>query len=90
LDTKNLQSQQKPQIDLLAGYALSNVANGAGFGVEKGSSDVFNYGLRATINIFDGYNQKRRIQNAKINAEIAALQIEDLKNALLSALEKPT
>ena len=88
LDTKNLQSQQKPQIDLLAGYALSNVANGAGFGVEKGSSDVFNYGLRATINIFDGYNQKRRIQNAKINAEIAAMQIEDLKNALLSALEK--
>lgn len=88
LDTKNIQSQQKPQIDLLAGYALSNVANGAGFGVEKGSSDVFNYGLRATINIFDGYNQKRKIQNAKINAEIAALQIEDLKNALLSALEK--
>jgi outer membrane protein TolC len=88
LDTKNLQSQQKPQIDLLAGYALSNVANGAGFGVEKGSSDVFNYGVRATINIFDGYNQKRRIQNAKISAEIAALQIEDLKNALLSALEK--
>ena len=53
LDTKNLQSQQKPQTDLLAGY-----------------------------------NQKRRIQNAKINAEIAALQVEDLKNALLSALEK--
>ena len=88
LDTKNLHSQQKPQIDLLAGYNLNSVANGAGFGVEKGSSDVFNYGLRATINIFDGYNQKRRIQNAKINAEIAALQIEDLKNALLSTLEK--
>jgi outer membrane protein TolC len=88
LDTKNLQSQQKPQIDLLAGYNINSVANGAGFGVEKGSSDVFNYGLRATISIFDGYNQKRRIQNAKINAEIAALQIEDLKNALLSALEK--
>jgi outer membrane protein TolC len=88
LDTKNLQSQQKPQIDLLAGYAMNSVANGAGFGVEKGSSDVFNYGLRATINIFDGYNQKRRIQNAKINAEIAAIQIDDLKNALLSALER--
>ena len=88
LDTKNLQSQQKPQIDLLAGYNLNTVANGAGFGVEKGSSNVFNYGLRATVNIFDGYNQKRRIQNAKINAEIAALQVEDLKNALLSALER--
>lgn len=88
LDTKNLQSQQKPQIDLLAGYNLNSVTNGAGFGVEKGSSDVFNYGLRATFNIFDGYNQKRRIQNAKINAEIASLQIEDLKNNLLSLLER--
>jgi len=88
LDTKSLQSQQKPQIDLLAGYNLNGVANGAGFGVEKGSSNVFNYGLRATFNIFDGYNQKRRIQNAKINAEIASLQIEDLKNNLLSTLER--
>ena len=88
LETKNIQSQQKPQIDLLAGYNLNSVANGAGFGVEKGNSDIFNYGVRATINIFDGYNQKRRIQNAKINAEIASMQIEELKNALLSALER--
>jgi len=35
LDTKNLQSQQKPQIDLVAGYNMSNVYNGAGFGVQK-------------------------------------------------------
>ncbi len=87
-DIKNLKSQQFPQIDLLAGYNLNSVKNGAGFGVEKGSSDVLNYGLRATINIFDGSNQKRRIQNAKINAEIAELQIEDLKNNLLSSIEK--
>jgi outer membrane protein TolC len=88
LDTKNLMSQQAPQIDLLAGYALSNVNNGAGFGVQKGSSDVLNYGLRATINIFDGYNQKRRIQNAKIASEIAQLQIEDTKNKLIAAIER--
>ena len=88
LDTKNIQSLQMPQIDLLAGYNLSQVNNGAGFGVQKGSSDVLNYGLRASINIFDGYNQKRRVQNAKINAEIAQLQIDDLKNSLIATLEK--
>lgn len=88
LDTKNIQSLQMPQIDLLAGYNLSQVNNGAGFGVQRGSSDVLNYGLRATINIFDGYNQKRRVQNAKINAEIAQLQIDDLKNSLIATLEK--
>jgi outer membrane protein len=38
LDAKNLQSQQKPQIDLLAGYNYSTVNNGAGFGVQKGTS----------------------------------------------------
>ena len=88
LETKSLQSQQIPQIDLLAGYNVNNVRNGAGFGVEKGSSNVLNYGLRATVNIFDGYNQKRRVQNAKINAEIAQLQVEDLKNNLYAALER--
>ncbi len=88
LDTRNLKSQQTPQVDLLAGYSVSNVYNGAGFGVQKGSSDVFNYGLRATINIFDGYNQKRRIQNAKIASEIAQLQIEDTKNQLIAAIER--
>ncbi len=87
-DIQNLKSQQMPQIDLLAGYNLSSVKNGAGFGVEKGSSDVLNYGIRATINIFDGSNQKRRIQNAKINAEIADLQIEDLKNNLIASIER--
>lgn len=88
LDTKNIQSLQMPQIDLLAGYNMSQVNNGAGFGVQKGSNDVLNYGLRATINIFDGFNQKRRVQNAKLNAEIAQMQIEDLKNILISSLER--
>jgi len=88
LDTKSIQSLQMPQIDLLAGYNMNQVNNGAGFGVQRGTSDVLNYGLRATINIFDGYNQKRRVQNAKINAEIAQLQIDDLKNALTSTLER--
>lgn len=88
LDIKNIQSLQMPQIDLLAGYNMNQVQNGAGFGVQKGTSNAFNYGLRATINIFDGYNQKRRVQTAKINAEIAQLQIEDLKNSLNASLDR--
>lgn len=88
LDIKNTQSLQMPQIDLLAGYNMNQVENGAGFGVQKGTSNALSYGLRATINIFDGYNQKRRVQNAKINAEIAQLQVDDLKNSLNASLER--
>lgn len=86
LDIKSTQSLQMPQIDLLAGYNMNQVENGAGFGVQRGSSNAMSYGLRATVNIFDGYNQKRRVQNAKINAEIAQLQVDDLKNSLSSSL----
>jgi outer membrane protein TolC len=77
-----------PQIDLLAGYNMNQVENGAGFGVQRGTSNAMSYGLRATVNIFDGYNQKRRVQNAKINAEIAQLQVDELKNSLSSSLER--
>ncbi|RVU24709.1 TolC family protein [Sandaracinomonas limnophila] len=87
-DIDLLKTQQHPQIDLVTGYNTSQVKNGAGFGVEKGISNVFNYGLRATINIFDGSNQKRKIQNAKINAEIAEMQYQDLRNNLVSTLER--
>lgn len=88
LDIKSTQSLQMPQIDLLAGYNMNQVENGAGFGVQRGSSNAMSYGLRATVNIFDGYNQKRRVQNAKINAEIVQLQVDDLKNSLSSSLER--
>jgi outer membrane protein len=88
LDIKNTQSLQMPQIDLLAGYNINQVENGAGFGVQRGTSNAMSYGLRATVNIFDGYNQKRRVQNAKINAEIAQLQVDDLKNSLNASLER--
>jgi len=87
-DIESIKSQSQPQIDLLAGYNSNRVLNGAGFGVEKGTTNVFNYGIRATINIFDGYNQKRRIQNAKINAEIAEMQLNDLKNTLSAVIER--
>jgi outer membrane protein len=38
-----------------------------------------NYGLTATINIFDGFNQTRKERNAKIqidNANISAKQVQ--------------
>lgn len=87
-DIKNLKSQQYPQVDLVGGYNYNTVNNGAGFGVQKGTTGLFNYGVRATINIFDGYNQKRRIENARINSVMAEMQESDLKVQLDAALER--
>ena len=89
-DLKLQKAAQYPQIDLLTGYNYSTSNNGAGApqATKSLQSFAFNYGLRATINIFDGYNQKRRIQNAKIGQEIANYQEGDLRNQLNTALER--
>jgi outer membrane protein len=90
LDIKNQKAAQHPQIDLLAGYNYNVFTNGAGApqSTKVGENFVLNYGLRATINIYDGQNQKRRIQNAMLSAQIAEDQISDLKNQLNSMVER--
>jgi len=40
-DIDLLKTQQHPQIELVTGYNTSQVKNGAGFGVEKGTTKVF-------------------------------------------------
>lgn len=88
LEIKNLKAQQYPVLDFVGGYNYNTVNNGAGFGVQRGSTGIFNYGLRATVNIFDGSNQKRRIENARIGSVIAQMQAADLKVQLDAALER--
>ncbi len=90
IDLKFQKSAQYPQIDLVTGYNYSTLNNGAGppQGTKSLENFAFNYGIRASINIFDGYNQKRRIQNAKISQEIANHQEGDLRNQLNTALER--
>jgi outer membrane protein TolC len=90
MDLKLQKSAQLPQVDLITGYNYNSSNNGAGApqATKSLQSYAFNYGLRATVNIFDGYNQKRRIENAKIGQEIASLQEGDLRNQLNSALER--
>jgi outer membrane protein len=90
IDLKLQKSAQLPQIDLVTGYNYNTLNNGAGGSQTTKSLErfAFNYGIRASINIFDGYNQKRRIQNAKINQEITNLQEGDLRNQLNTALER--
>jgi outer membrane protein len=90
LAEKETRSLKMPQLDLIGGLAYTTSANNAasGFGVQSGDNTALNYGARVSINIFDGYNQKRREQNAKINTTITTFQIADLKNQLQSFLER--
>ena len=91
INLKQVRSTRYPQVGLTSGYVFTNSKTPAGFTVSQ-NVHGFNYGLTASINIFDGFNQNRREKNAKIqidNAGIAAkqtkLNIESQINSLFVA-----
>ncbi len=90
LDIKMMKAGQMPTLDLLSGYNYNTFNNGAGAPQQTKNSQIFalNYGLRASVNIFDGHNQKRRIENSKLNAEINQIQEKDLLNQLNLIVER--
>jgi outer membrane protein len=94
---KQVKSTRYPQISVNSGYLFSNSKNPAGFARVQNARGL-NYGLAATINIFDGFNQWRRERNAKLQIDNSKLgvaqtrleveaQISDLYSSYLSGLQ---
>ncbi len=88
LNTKALTAQQFPRVDLLGGFAYTTSNNQAGFGLKTGRNDIWSYGARVSVNVFDGFNQKRRIQNARINTLITEDQESDVRNQLMAGFDR--
>lgn len=97
INLKQVRAARYPQVGVTSGYTFTNSRTPAGFTLSQ-NVHGFNYGLTATINIFDGFNQNRREKNARIqieNAEISAkqtrlnveAQINSLFVAYLSGLD---
>jgi outer membrane protein TolC len=91
INLKQVRATRYPQVGLTSGYTFTNSKTPAGFTLSQ-NVHGFNYGLTASINIFNGLNQNRREKNAKIqidNAGIAAkqtkLNIESQINSLFVA-----
>jgi outer membrane protein TolC len=84
--TKILQGQRWPIINLFTGYGYNQNIAQTGFASENRNLG-FNYGISASMNIFNGFNQSRLIQNAKIQQEIAEYRIKDLLVQLDANLE---
>ncbi|WP_345243891.1 TolC family protein [Nibrella saemangeumensis] len=87
-DIRLLQAQQLPQVDLLATYNFIAQNNEAGFGIRQARNDVLTYGIRISVPIFNGLNQRRLIQNAKINSMVTEYQEADQRLQLQSQLDQ--
>ncbi|MEX1054878.1 MAG: TolC family protein, partial [Rhodothermales bacterium] len=74
-----------PTVRLQAGYALNDFTEEIGLPAARPPG--LNYGLSASWGIFDGFNRKRRIQNASIRLRNAQLLVEDAQTEILTRLE---
>lgn len=74
-----------PSLDFNLGYSYTSLNAEAGFWQSNKSSGL-TYGLTATMTLFDGMNQNRNIQNAKIQAESSQLTLEQAKTQLITSI----
>ncbi|TGD56971.1 TolC family protein [Flavobacterium humi] len=78
LDLKQVQANRYPTIRLNAGYMFNETESSLGF-TSQSSSRGFNYGVSATMNIFNGFQQNRNVRIAKMQIENSSLAIEQQK-----------
>lgn len=87
LSLKELNASLLPRVDLLGDYHWNRSQSEAGFLASNQNTGI-NYGLRASINLFNGFQLHRQRQQAKINIASAELLLEKERMMLQAALSK--
>lgn len=85
LTTKELERGRMPSLDFNMGYNYAQSQSEAGFLLSNQTNGI-NYGLSARVTLFDGFNQSRQIQNARISSEYAQTNLERSKAMLLTSV----
>jgi outer membrane protein len=80
-DRRLVRASRFPQIGLVSGYGLTRNINNAAFAGTVLTTSVnqvqgLNYGITASVPIFDGFNLRRQEQNARVIEEQRRLQLD--------------
>ncbi|UIR55816.1 TolC family protein [Sphingobacterium sp. SRCM116780] len=87
LEQKDVKSRRLPVVRLNSGYNFSSSESSLGF-VSQSNARGLTYGLTASFNIFDGFNQRKDERVAKQLVEKAAIQIEKSKELINATILK--
>lgn len=85
LDLKQVRANRYPTVQLNSGYNFNRSESSLGF-VSQSSGRGFNYGVSASMNIFNGFLQNRNEKIAKLQVENSTLVIEQQKQTITSQL----
>ncbi|HLN96565.1 MAG TPA: TolC family protein, partial [Flavobacterium sp.] len=86
LNLRTIKGQRYPTISVNTGYNFSDTRSSLGFTTQN-TNRGFNYGFAATLNVFDGFRQKRNETIAKIQIENATLAVQQQELAVLAAVD---
>ncbi len=78
LNIKEVSADRYPTLRLNSGYNYNNQNAEAGFFIEN-RTQGFNYGITASLNIFNGLLQSKREKIAKIQAQSAEMDLNSVK-----------
>lgn len=82
---KDIQGRRWPVVGVNLGYNFNVQSSQSGFVIDGRTSGV-NYGITASMSIFDGFNVNRQQKNARIGLESARLQLKSHKSELEALL----
>ena len=70
-----------PQISLVGGYDYTKSESEAGF-IKSNNNYSLSYGVSANLNLFNGLNTRRKIENAEIGIENSQLTYDQVKTGV--------
>lgn len=85
LNLKQVKGARYPQVAVNTGYIFSNSESSLGF-AKTNDSHGLNYGISASINIFNGFLQNRREKVAKLQIDNSQILIDQQTQAINSQL----
>lgn len=83
LEVRTIRGERYPEVSLTSGYSFNRSENDGGF-IRFNESTGFSVGLTARVNLFDGFNLNRRVENAKIQSKNAVINYDIQKLRLES------
>jgi len=84
-EQKMVAANTYPYVSLNSGYGLSHNTYQTGTYTDQQTLGM-NYGITLGMNLFDGFNQRRRMSNARIEVENSLLREDDARNAVMADL----
>lgn len=85
LELKQVRANRYPTVALNSGYNFTNAQSALGFAT-RSTGRGFNYGLTASVNVFNGFNQRRNEKNASLLIGNSELEYQKMNQNIQAQL----